>query len=200
MSYPAVKRILDIVISILGLLVLSPLFAIIAIAIVAGSPGGFLYRQTRIGKGGKPFQLYKFRSMKAESDRSGLLTIGNDRRITRLGKFIRSFKLDELPQLVNVLKGEMSLVGPRPEVADYVEKYNEKQRKVLEVRPGITDLASIKYFDENKLLGESDNPESTYLEKIMPDKLELNIQYIRNMSFQTDLKIIYRTLLRILKK
>ena len=157
-----------------------------------------MFRQERVGHNGKMFKVLKFRSMKSNSDKIGLLTVGDDNRITRVGKFIRKTKIDELPQLINVFKGEMSLVGPRPEVPKYVEMYNNIQRKVLTVRPGITDLASIKYFEESRLLGEAIDPEKTYIERIMPDKLMLNLEYIENMNLSTDVKIIFRTIGRIL--
>lgn len=191
------KYIFDFLASLLGLLILSPIFLVLAIWISLESPGGPFYLQERIGRYGKPFHLIKFRSMRKGSDRNGLLTVGKDPRITRSGAFIRKYKLDELAQLINVLKGDMSLVGPRPEVKKYVDLYTEEQRQVLSVRPGITDWASIKYRRENELLGASSNPEETYIHQIMPDKLQINLDYIRRRSFRTDLHIIFLTIFRL---
>jgi len=166
--------------------------------VLFGSTGGIFYIQTRVGKNGKDFFLFKFRTMHTGSDKKGLLTVGaRDSRITRTGFFLRKYKLDELPQLFNVLFGSMSLVGPRPEVRKYVEIYNDEQKKVLGVKPGITDYASIEYVNENEILAKSENPEETYIREIMPDKLQLNLKYIREKSFLTDLKIIFRTLTKI---
>ena len=200
MSYLVIKRILDILLSALGLIILSPLFLAVSLAIVLESKGGIFYLQTRVGKNRKHFKLIKFRSMRSDADRTGLLTIGRDQRITKVGQLIRTAKIDELPQLINVIKGEMSLVGPRPEVPRYVDMYNERQLEVLVVRPGITDLASIKYYKESLLLGQADDPENVYINRIMPDKLELNLEYIRNMNILTDVRIIFRTIGRILLK
>ena len=187
-------RIFDILFSALGLLVLSPLFLILYILIRLESRGGGFYKQERIGKDGKTFQLYKFRSMRTGSDKNRLITVGErDDRITRLGYFLRRYKLDELPQLLNVLKGDMSLVGPRPEVRKYVEMYNEEQRKVLSVKPGITDYASIEYVNENEILGNAADPDKVYIEQVMPDKIKLNMKYIRNQSIIEYFKIIFLT-------
>ena len=151
--------------------------------------------QIRVGKSNKDFKLYKFRSMRVNSDKQGLLTVGSkDNRITKAGYFIRKYKIDELPQLLNVLKGDMSFVGPRPEVRRYVEMYNEEQKQVLKVRPGITDPASIKYRNENDLLSKADDPEQYYITNIMPDKLRINIDYINNRTFLKDIKIIFQTI------
>lgn len=200
-GYLWIKRLMDIGVSLLGILFLLPLFFILGLLIVLESRGGIFYRQLRVGRNGKDFLLWKFRSMRSGSDKKGLLTVGErDNRITRTGYFIRKYKLDELPQLFNVLAGQMSLVGPRPEVRKYVELYSQEQLKVLLVKPGITDLASIAYMDENRLLGASDNPEQTYIEEIMPAKLSLNKAYIEQMSLFTDLKIILRTVLKIASK
>ena len=193
------KRLFDIFFSSIGILILSPLFIILCIWVALDSPGGFFYRQIRVGRFGKDFRLFKFRSMVTGSDKKGLLTVGgNDARITRVGAVLRKYKLDELPQLFNVWLGDMSLVGPRPEVRKYVSLYSEEQLKVLNVRPGITDYASIKYFSENELLGQSSAPEKTYVEEIMPEKLRLNLIYIQDKSFLTDIKIILKTLLKII--
>ncbi len=192
------KRIFDIFFSFVGLVLLFPLFVLLAIIIILDSRGGVFYRQTRVGKRGVDFSLYKFRSMSTGADKKGLLTIGgNDNRITKVGVFIRKYKLDELPQLINVLFGEMSLVGPRPEVRKYVDLYSMEQLQVLQVKPGITDYASIEYSTENELLGKSINPEETYIKEVMPAKLQLNLKYIKEMGFVTDVKIILGTLKKI---
>ncbi len=162
------------------------------------SRGGVFFAQKRVGKNNADFSLLKFRTMRTGSEKMGQLTIGSkDLRITKVGYFLRKFKLDELPQLINVLKGDMSLVGPRPEVRKYVELYTPEQMKVLLVRPGITDYASLKYFDENELLAKSDNPEKTYIEKIMPEKLSINLKYIEKVSLAEDIRIIFKTIGRI---
>ena len=187
-------RLFDIIFSALGLLLLSPVFLILYVLIRLESKGGGFYVQERIGKDGKPFGLYKFRSMRTGSDKKGLITVGEkDERITRLGFFIRRYKLDELPQLWNVLKGDMSLVGPRPEVRKYVEMYTEEQRQVLSVKPGITDYASIQYVNENEILGNASDPDKVYIEQVMPDKIHLNMKYIRNRSILEYFKIIFLT-------
>jgi lipopolysaccharide/colanic/teichoic acid biosynthesis glycosyltransferase len=196
-----VKRIFDIFVSLLGLIILSPLFLIIAILIVIDSKGGVFYRQLRAGLNNKGFYVMKFRTMKTGSDSKLNITIGNnDARITRIGKFIRRLKIDELPQLLNVLKGEMSLVGPRPEVPKYVAMYNEKQMKVLTVKPGITDYASIKFRNENELLARAENPEQYYIDEVMPHKLGLNLFYVKNQSLILDLKLIFKTVIFIFVK
>lgn len=188
-------RLIDFLASLFGLIILSPIFLVIAIWIkLDDSEGPVFFKQMRVGKNGVDFGLYKFRSMYVGADRQGLITIGgHDSRITRSGYYIRQYKLDELPQLINVLKGDMSLVGPRPEVRKYVELYNEEQRRVLEVRPGITDYASIEYLDENILLALSDDPDKTYIEEIMPAKIRLNMKYINNQCLKEYLYIILKT-------
>ena len=187
-------RFFDIFFSALGLLVLSPVFLVIYLLIRLESKGPGFYIQERIGKDGKPFGLYKFRSMRIGSDNQGLITIGShDSRITRIGYFIRKYKFDELPQLLNVLKGDMSLVGPRPEVRKYVEMYTEEQRKVLSVKPGITDYASIEYVNENEILGNAKDPDRIYIEQVMPDKIKLNMKYIEHQSVKEYFKIIFLT-------
>lgn len=189
------KRLFDVVCSLFGLLVLSPLFVFLSLWVGLGSKGGVFYKQKRVGRFNKDFTLYKFRSMRVGSDKKGLLTIGGkDSRVTKAGFFIRKYKLDELPQLLNVLKGDMSFVGPRPEVRKYVDMYTERQLKVLDVRPGITDLASIKYRNENDLLATADNPEQYYIDVVMQDKLALNLQYIETRTFLGDIKLIFRTI------
>jgi lipopolysaccharide/colanic/teichoic acid biosynthesis glycosyltransferase len=195
------KRIFDILFSSFILLCFLPFGLIISFLIAFSSPGGILYRQERIGKGGIPFFILKFRSMRPDSDTKGKLTVGmRDPRITSIGFFIRKYKLDEFPQFVNVLKGEMSVVGPRPEVKEYVDLYNEDQRKVLQVKPGITDYASLYYFKENELLAQSIDPQKTYIEEIMPAKLKLNEKYLENPTVFHDLKIIFKTFAKILTK
>lgn len=195
------KRTFDIVSCTLAVLLLFPFGLLIALCIVCGSKGGVFYRQVRVGKDGKDFKLLKFRTMRPNADRQGLLiTVGNDQRITRIGKFLRKYKIDELPQLLNIIKGDMSVVGPRPEVRRYVELYDERQRRVLTVRPGLTDYASLKYISESELLAKSNDPEKTYIEEIMPAKLELNLQYIDNQSLKEDFKLIFQTLFSIFKK
>lgn len=192
------KRLFDILSSAIALILLSPLLIVIAVAIITDSKGGVFYKQKRIGKNGKAFMLYKFRSMRSGADRKGLITVGsNDDRTTKVGRFIRKYKLDELPQLINILKNEMSVVGPRPEVEKYVQLYTAEQRKVLSVKPGLTDLASLAYINENEILGRAKDPEKTYVEQIMPAKLRLNLEYIEKQSFWFDLKIIAKTLMRI---
>lgn len=193
-------RVLDIFFSFLGIVILSPVLLILYLAICLESKGGGIYSQSRIGQFGHVFKLYKFRSMRVGADKGSLITIGDDNRITKSGKFIRKYKLDELPQLFNVLKGDMSLVGPRPEVAKYVNLYTKEQRKVLDIRPGITDYASIAYADENHILEQSDNPEKTYIEQIMLDKIKLNMQYINNHTVKEYFKIIFLTLKCVIKK
>jgi lipopolysaccharide/colanic/teichoic acid biosynthesis glycosyltransferase len=189
------KRIFDIFFSVFFLIVLSPLMAAMALAIAADSRGGVFFQQTRVGIGGRLFGLWKFRTMLPNSEGKGQLTVGtNDKRITKVGAVLRKYKIDELPQLFNILIGEMSVVGPRPEVPRYVGMYNDEQRKVLSIKPGLTDYASLEYFKENQLLAQSANPEETYIREIMPAKLALNLQYIREMSFSTDLRIIARTI------
>ena len=194
-------RFFDILFSGLGLLVLSPLFLVLYVLIRLESRGGGFYSQERTGKDGVPFRLYKFRSMRRDADKGGLITIGgHDPRITRTGYFIRKYKLDELPQLWNVFTGDMSLVGPRPEVAKYTDLYTEEQRRVLSVRPGITDYASIEYVDENEILGRAADPDRAYVEQIMPAKIRLNMKYIDNRSVKEYFKIILLTLWSIVKR
>lgn len=189
------KRCFDIVCAALGLMILSPLFLLIALAIVCDSKGPIFYRQTRVGRGNRDFTILKFRSMYVDSDQQGLLTIGgHDARVTRIGYLIRKYKLDELPQLINVLVGDMSFVGPRPEVRKYVNLYNEEQLHVLDIRPGITDAASIKYRHENELLSAQTDPESYYTQVIMPDKLAINLAYVRHHSIGGDIQLIMNTI------
>ena len=188
------KRIFDIVASGIGLILLSPLFVILAIWIECDSIGPVFYKQVRVGRNNMDFQLFKFRSMRVGSDKKGLITVGgHDPRITRSGYYIRKYKLDEFPQLINVFKGDMSLVGPRPEVRKYVDMYTEEQMHVLDVRPGITDLASIRYRNENELLERVNDPDKYYVEVIMPDKLRINLEYVARHSFTFDIRLIFQT-------
>lgn len=192
------KRLFDLIFSFLGLVILLPFLLLISLWIMIDSRGGIIYRQRRVGKDNTDFNILKFRSMRPDSDSEGLLTVGGrDPRVTRAGYYLRKAKLDELPQLINILKGDMSFVGPRPEVRKYVDMYNEEQMKVLKVRPGLTDYASLEYFEENKILEESSDPEKDYIETIMPAKLQLNLKYIEEQSLLTDMGILFRTLMKI---
>ena len=195
----ACKRAFDILCSFLGLTVLSPVLLVVSVLVAVTSPGGVFFRQERIGKDGKPFRIFKFRSMR--KDNAGLkITTGNDSRITPVGRFLRKSKIDELPQLINVLVGVMSFVGPRPEVADYVDLYTPYQRQVLLVRPGITGLASIRFRNENDLLTASDDPNRTYVEQIMPRKIDLDLEYIPHASVFYDIKLIFQTFAVVIKE
>ena len=195
------KRLFDIVASGLGLIILSPLFLILAIWIKLDSKGPVFYRQIRVGRFNKDFRILKFRSMKVGSDKGSLVTIGgHDPRITRSGYFIRKFKFDELPQLINVFVGDMSLVGPRPEVRHYVDYWTSEQMHVLDVRPGITDPASIKFRNENELMEKAEDPEGYYIEVIMQEKLKLYLEYVRNHSFWGDIGLIFKTFWVIVKE
>lgn len=188
------KRLFDLVASGLGLIVLSPLFLILAIWIKLDSKGPVFYRQVRVGRHNKDFRIFKFRSMRIGSDKGSLVTIGgHDPRITRSGYFIRKFKFDELPQLINVFIGDMSLVGPRPEVRHYVDYWTPEQMHVLDVRPGITDPASIKFRNENELMGQAEDPEKYYIEVIMQEKIKLYLEYVEKHSFWYDLGLIFKT-------
>lgn len=195
------KRIFDLAASAAGLLLLCPLFLALAVWIKCDSPGPVFYRQTRVGRHNRDFRLFKFRSMRVGSDRKGLITVGgHDPRVTRSGYFIRKYKLDELPQLINVFRGEMSLVGPRPEVRRYVDLYTPEQMHVLDVRPGITDPASIRYRNENELLAQAADPETYYREVVMQDKLRINLRYVRTRTFFGDLRLIFATFWEIVRK
>lgn len=194
------KRLFDVGCCVLGLIVLAPILLLIALLIRTDSKGPILYVQERIGLNGRPFYIFKFRTMVMDADKKGLLTVGGkDPRVTRIGYSLRRYKLDELPQLFNVLKGDMSLVGPRPEVKKYVDLYSSSQREVLTVKPGITDYASIVFVDENDILAKSADPEQAYIQEIMPAKLALNRKYIDEKGLLTDLRIIVKTLLRIIR-
>lgn len=194
------KRLFDIVFSFLGIIFFLPVGFILVFSILLCNKGGVFYFQSRVGRYGKPFKLFKFRSMRIGSDEKGLITIGSDdQRITKLGRFLRKYKLDEIPQLINILKGDMSFVGPRPEVRKYVDLYSEEQKKVLTVLPGLTDYASLRFFDENRILAEYDDPEKVYIGKILPDKLKLSLKYVEEKNFLLDIKLILKTILRLFK-
>ena len=198
--YKFFKRLFDICASLFGIIILSPLFIVIAILIKATSKGPVIFKQERVGLNGKHFKIWKFRSMVVNAESKGLqITSNGDARITKVGGFIRKYKIDELAQLFNVLFGQMSFVGPRPEVPKYVAMYNDEQKKVLTVKPGITDLASIEYCDENSLIDASSDAEKTYIEEIMPAKLKLNLEYIEKAGFFYDIGLIFKTFGRILK-
>jgi len=189
-----IKRAFDIFFSVSGLIILSPVLIIISAVIKSDSKGPVIFRQSRVGKDNRDFMLFKFRTMRMDSDKQGLLTVGGkDPRITNAGYFLRKYKLDELPQLLNVLAGDMSFVGPRPEVRKYVELYSAIQKKVLEVKPGSTDIASIRYRNESDLLKEANDPEEFYIKQIIPDKIKLNLEYINDNSLFKDIKVILNT-------
>ncbi len=195
-----IKRIFDVVVAAVGLLVLSPLFALVALAIKLTSRGPVFFRQERVGRDFQPFRIYKFRTMVVDAPKlGGQITAGRDPRITSIGHLLRKSKLDELPQLLNVLSGEMSLVGPRPEVPKYVEMFRPQFAEVLSVRPGITDLASVKYRDENEILGEAEDPEAAYVNQVLPDKLALATEYVRRASFWLDVQLIFATFWKVLR-
>lgn len=192
------KRIFDVLLALLGLIILSPLFLMLWIVVMVDSKGGIMYKQIRVGKNMEDFLLYKFRTMYVHSADQNLITIGNhDARITKVGYWLRKYKLDELPQLLNILNGQMSFVGPRPEVRKYVNMYNDEQQKVLSVKPGITDWASIQFYNENQLLENSDDPENYYIDQLFPLKLVQNLQYIKHNNILIDIKIILLTIKRM---
>lgn len=194
------KRAFDVIMSAIGLIILSPFFLIISIMIKLDSPGPVLFKQVRVGRYERNFKILKFRTMVTDAEKKGAqITVGRDSRITRVGHFLRKSKLDELPQLINVFIGDMSLVGPRPEVPKYTQYYTKVQKRIFELRPGITDYSSIKYRDENEILALSNDPEKTYIEEIMVDKLKLNLEYLENRSLFTDIKIIFNTLMKIIR-
>ncbi len=200
MKYPIFKRAIDIAGAVVGLILLSPVFIITAILIKLTSKGPVFYKSKRVGKDGKLFTMFKFRTMHVNADVVGpKLTYKNDPRITRLGKYLRQFKIDELPQLFNVLKGDMSLVGPRPEDPKYIVHYSEKQKEIFSIKPGITGLAQLKYINIESILNH-ETLTQTYVKEIIPEKYKLNKQYIENMSFSLDLKILFNTLLSIFRK
>ena len=196
-----VKRGFDAIVALAGLIVLAPLFAVIAMLIKADSPGPVFFRQERMGKGFRPFRIYKFRTMVKDASRmGGALTASGDPRVTRIGKLLRQTKIDELPQLINILRGDMSVVGPRPEVRQYVELFRNNYEIILAVRPGITDPASLKYRDESSLLARSENPEQEYIQRVLPDKLRLGEEYVRQSSLLLDLILIFKTILAVIPR
>ncbi len=193
------KRLFDVLVSSVILLIFLPFGVLISLLIVVESKGGIFYRQERVGYHGNPFFLLKFRTMRPDSDKAGKLTVGmRDPRITSIGYFLRKYKLDEFPQFLNVISGKMSIVGPRPEVQEYVDLYTEEQVKILNVKPGITDYASLEYFDESRLLGESKNPRETYIQEIMPTKIKLNQKYLDNPTLRHDIQIMWKTFLKMI--
>lgn len=195
------KRLMDLFMSLVILALFFPVGLLLSLCIVLESKGGVFYRQERIGWKGKPFKLIKFRSMRPNAEREGKLTVGErDPRVTRMGTFIRKYKLDEFPQFINVLKGEMSVVGPRPEVLEYVAQYSDEQRRVLDYKPGITDIASITYFEENKLLANAADPQQTYVEEIMPEKIRINLAYQTNATVWSDFGVVCKTARRMVRK
>lgn len=192
------KRLFDIFFSFIGLLILLPLFVIVAILIKIDSSGSVFFIQERIGKNFKPFNLYKFRTMIVDASQKGFsITAGGDSRITKIGRFLRKTKIDELPQLINVLKGEMSFVGPRPEMQKYVEIFKEEYKEILKVKPGITDTASLNYRDEESVLKDKENPEEYYINVLLPEKIKLSKEYIKSASLTFDLKLIFLTLFKL---
>ena len=194
------KRLFDILFSTFGLLILSPLFCIVAILIKLNGSGPVFFRQERIGRNFKPFRIFKFRSMTDDAPSKGpSITVGGDKRVTRFGRFLRKTKIDELPQLINVLKGDMSFVGPRPEVKKYVEIFRKDYEKLLTIRPGITDPASIKYAEEEKVLSQTDDWEKDYIEKILPEKIRLASEYVERHNILMDIKILFRTFFKVVK-
>jgi len=193
--YDAAKRIADFGVATVGLVTLSPLLAVLALAVRVSSPGPILYKGLRAGKGGKPFHIYKFRSMHVGADKGAGTTSRNDPRVTRVGALLRRFKLDELPQLLNVLKGDMSFVGPRPQVAGEVANYTEEERQLLTVRPGITDWASLRFHNEGEILRGHPDPDRAYAELIRPEKMRLGLQYVRSATLKDDLSILVQTVM-----
>lgn len=191
------KRLFDLVLSICGILFLLPFFIIVSILIKLDSPGDVIFKQTRITKDGKKFKIFKFRTMRPDTEKQGQITIGADNRITSIGNFLRKTKLDELPQFFNIIMGDMSFVGPRPEVPRYVAMYTKDQKEILKVRAGITDYASIYFSNESEILGKQKEPEKFYIEKIMPYKIELNKKYIKEAGLTTDIKIMFLTIFKV---
>ena len=200
MKYAIIKRVLDFFFSIIFLIILMPFFIIIALLIIIDDGFPIMYRQTRVGKNGNFFKILKFRTMKKNADALSKITIGDkDPRITKIGYVLRKYKIDELPQLWNILKGEMSFIGPRPEVPEYVALYNTKQRNVLKVRPGLSDYASLDYINENEILSKYSTPEEAYINIVMPQKLQLSLNYIHDMSLKTDFNFAIKTIAKIIK-
>ena len=197
----ALKRLFDIIFSSLGIIILSPFLIIIAVSIKLDSKGPVIFKQVRVGRRGNPFKVFKFRTMINDAEKYGeQITVGGDKRITKIGAFLRKYKIDEFPQLFNILRGDMSFVGPRPEVPKYVALYNDEQKKVLNVRPGLTDIASIKYKNENEILKKSSDPINTYIKEIMPEKLGLYKEYINNYNIHIDMKLIFKTIIEVFLK
>lgn len=195
------KRCFDVTASFFGILFLLIPFAAVAVAVKCSSRGPVFFRQVRVGKNGREFRIYKFRTMVADAEKKGMqITVGGDSRVTGIGRVLRKTKVDELPQLFNVFAGQMSFVGPRPEVPHYVEMYSDYQKNVLRIKPGITELASIVYRDENDVLAKSEDPERTYIEEIMPEKIKLNMQYMQKMNVFYDIYLIFRTFAAVLKR
>lgn len=195
------KRCFDITASFFGILFLLIPFAAVAVAVKCSSRGPVFFRQVRVGKNGREFRIYKFRTMVADAEKKGMqITVGGDSRVTGIGRVLRKTKVDELPQLFNVFAGQMSFVGPRPEVPHYVDMYSDYQKNVLRIKPGITELASIVYRDENDVLAKSEDPERTYIEEIMPEKIKLNMQYMQKMNVFYDIYLIFRTFAAVLKR
>ncbi|MCX7954277.1 MAG: sugar transferase [Bacteroidales bacterium] len=192
-----IRRLMDIIISLVVLIVFSPFMVIIAILIKLDSKGPIIFKQIRVGKGMKEFIMYKFRTMYTNAEQFGKLTIGNDKRITKIGKYLRKYKLDELPQFFNVLKGDMSIVGPRPEVPDYTKYYSDSQKEIFNYKPGITDEASLLFYNESEILSNSFDPHKFYIEKIMPLKIETSLNYLKNRTIFSDLLVILKTFFRI---
>lgn len=198
LPFLVMKRAFDIMVSLTGLLVVLPLLPVVAVAIKWDSPGPIFFKQRRMGRGFRPFFIYKFRTMVEDAPAVGMsITAGRDPRITRVGQFLRQSKLDELPQLINVLKGDMSLVGPRPEVPRYVELFREDYKRILQIRPGITDLASLKYCDEAAILGQAENPEEEYVKRVLPEKIRLAKDYMDQSSLYFDIVLIFKTLVKL---
>ena len=193
------KRLFDLLFSMVVLILFFPLGILISLCIIIDSRGDIFYKQERVGLNGAIFTILKFRSMHVNSAVKGTLTVGDDARITRVGSLIRKVKLDEFPQFLNVIAGQMSVVGPRPEVQEFVDLYTDTQREILRVKPGITDEASLAYFDENNMLSESSNPKLTYIQEIMPRKIEINLKYLSEKSWYSDAIVILKTMLRILR-
>ena len=191
------KRVFDFIVSALGIVIFSPLLILTALLVKVDSPGPIFFKQQRMGKEFRPFWIYKFRTMRKSLEQGPNITIGNDPRITGIGRLLRQTKIDELPQLINILRGEMSFVGPRPEVPQYVQLYRREYQQILTVRPGLTDLASLKYRDEAALLANAENPEEEYVRRILPDKIKLARDYIQRASFFYDLRLILETILRL---
>lgn len=196
-----IKRLFDIVFSLFGLVLIFPILLLIALIVKIDSSGPVFYRGFRVGKDGKLFKIFKFRTMEKDADRKGIdSTAADDSRITRIGRFLRKYNIDELPQLVNILKGEMSFVGPRPQVKWATELYTEKERVILTLKPGLTDYASLRFPNEGEIIKGSKDPDRDYLQKIHPEKTRLQIEYVKNQSFLVDLKIIFKTILIVIKK